>query len=200
MTIAVNHHAGQGGFGGPLGLAFGVLMRVAGRRRDRMVVDLAGVGPDDHVVDVGCGSGGAAGLAARRAADVVGVDPAPLMLRLARLFVRNPSVRWVPGTAEDLPLPDASATVVWAVATVHHWPEVAGGLAEIRRVLVTGGRLLTVERDVPAGSEGPTRHGWTREQAESYAELCRAAGFVDVRVEHAGAGRWTSWAVHAGRP
>lgn len=32
-------------------------------------------------------------------------------------------VAWVEGTAEKVPLPDASATAVWSLATVHHWKD-----------------------------------------------------------------------------
>ena len=48
------------------------------------------------------------------------------------------------GTAENLPVPEHSATVVWSVATVHHWADVTAGLAEVRRVLSPGGRFLVI--------------------------------------------------------
>lgn len=117
----VNHHAGHPGFAGPIGLFVGLTMFVAGRARARWVVDLAAVSDSDHVVDIGCGPGNAARAAARRGARVTGVDPATVMLGLARTLTRDRShITWVQGSAESLPLPNDSATVVWSVATVRN--------------------------------------------------------------------------------
>jgi ubiquinone/menaquinone biosynthesis C-methylase UbiE len=114
---------------------------------------------------------------------VTGVDPAPVMLRLARTLTRDrPVITWAWGAAEHLPLPEDSATVVWSLATVHHWKDVTAGLAEVQRVLAPGGRLLVMERQVRASATGLASHGWTHRQAESFAAQCREAGFDDVRV------------------
>ncbi|PRC62749.1 SAM-dependent methyltransferase, partial [Mycobacterium sp. ITM-2017-0098] len=68
--------------------------------------------------------------AARTGARVTGVDPSESMLRLARLVTRRRSaVTWAEGSAEALPVPDDSATIVWALATVHHWRDVDAALA-----------------------------------------------------------------------
>ena len=50
----------------------------------RLVVDVAGPRPGEHVVDVGCGTGNAALLAAARGAKVTGVDPAARLVDVAR--------------------------------------------------------------------------------------------------------------------
>lgn len=199
-ALPVNHHADHPGFAGPAGLAMGIVMFVAGRRRARMVVEIAAPTRADHVVDIGCGPGAVVGAAAGRGARITGVDPSPTMLRLARLFVRGPSVRWAEGTAENLPVPDDTATMAWAVATVHHWPDVTAALTEIGRVLAPGGRFLTVERHVAAGATGLASHGWTEDQAQSFADQCRAAHFTDLRLDRHTAGRHTFLAVHATRP
>ncbi|GAB2727133.1 class I SAM-dependent methyltransferase [Nocardia thraciensis] len=199
-TPAVNHHAGHPGFAGPIGSAMGLYMFFAGLRRARAVVDLAAVTSSDSVVDIGCGPGGAVAAASRRGCRVTGVDPSPAMLRLARILVRDKTIGWVRGSAEALPLEDGAATVAWAVATVHHWPDVTGGLAEIRRVLTPGGRLLAIERCVRADATGLASHGWTESQARAFADLCRAAEFTDLRVESRAMGRYEAWAVHAVRP
>ncbi|MGH3523121.1 MAG: class I SAM-dependent methyltransferase, partial [Mycobacterium sp.] len=117
----VNHHAGHPGFAGPIGLVAGLTMLVSGRTAARLAVDLACMSDADRVVDIGCGPGTAVRAAARRGAHVTGVDPATVMLRLARTLTRDrPNITWVQGSAENLPLPNDSATVVWSVATVHH--------------------------------------------------------------------------------
>jgi ubiquinone/menaquinone biosynthesis C-methylase UbiE len=198
---AVNHHAGHPGFAGVIGLLAGLTMIVTGGAVARLATDLASVSDADRVVDVGCGPGTAVREAARRGARVTGVDPAPVMLRLARTLTRNqPAITWAEGTAEDLREPDGSATVVWSLAAVHHWRDVTAGLAEVKRVLAPGGRLLAIERRVRPGSTGLASHGWTDQQAESFATQCRAAGFDSVRVEKHTPGRRAVSAVKAVRP
>ena len=58
---------------------------------------------------------------------VTGVDPAPVMLDVARRLTREATSPTCEGAAEAIPLPDAAATVVWALATVHHWPAARAG-------------------------------------------------------------------------
>jgi ubiquinone/menaquinone biosynthesis C-methylase UbiE len=64
----------------------------------------------ERVLDVGCGTGNAALLAAQAGAGVVGVDPAARLLSVARerAEAAGVSADFVPGTAESLPFPDAS--------------------------------------------------------------------------------------------
>jgi ubiquinone/menaquinone biosynthesis C-methylase UbiE len=198
---AVNHHAGHPGFAGVTGLLAGLTMIVAGGAVARLAADLAAVSDADRVVDVGCGPGTAVREAARRGARVTGVDPAPVMLRLARTLTRNRlTITWAEGAAEDLREPDGSATIVWSLATVHHWRDVTAGLAEARRVLAPGGRLLAIERRVRPGATGLASHGWMDHQAESFAAQCRAAGFDSVHVEKHTPGRRAVAVVKAVRP
>ena len=199
-ACVVNHHADHPAFAGPAGLFAAFVMLVMGRGRGRLAADAASVSDSDRVVDVGCGAGSAVRAAAARGAEVIGVDPAPVMLRLARVFTRvQPPPTWLEGTAEDLPLPDGSATVVWSIATVHHWKNVPTGLAEAHRVLAPGGRLLAIERRVQPGATGLASHGWTEPQAKSFAGMCAAAGFQSVRIDRRGRRRHASWVVHAVR-
>jgi len=200
-VTVVNHHAGQPGFTGLTGVLFAVVFLLIGRGNARLAADVAGVSADDRVVDVGCGPGTAARVAARGGARVTGVDPSDTMLRVARAVTRRrTAVTWIRGRAEALPVPDASATVVWALATVHHWPEVEAALTEIHRVLTPGGHLLVVERQVQSGATGFASHGWTARQAERFAALCRSAGLTEVRVTGHGHGRRASWTVRGVRP
>lgn len=199
--MAVNHHADHPGFAGATGTLFAVVMSLTGRANARLAVDVTGVSATDRVVDIGCGPGTAARAAARRGAQVIGVDPAPAMLRVARLLTRGrAAITWTQGSAEHLALPNDSATVVWSLATVHHWQDVEAGLAQIRRVLVPGGRLLAVERQTQPGATGLASHGWTRRQAEYFAALCRTAGLSDTRIDGHGSGRHAVWAVSSRRP
>src|SRR5579862_799054 len=147
----------------------------------RLIASLADVGPGDQVVDIGCGPGTAAREAARRGATATGVDPSPVMLGLARRISRLRRVTgvvWLEGSAEAVPLPDECATVVWALSSVHHWADRGAGVAEARRVLGPGGRLLLAERLTRPGARGHAAHGLTPDQASELASALLAAGFV----------------------
>jgi ubiquinone/menaquinone biosynthesis C-methylase UbiE len=195
-TPAVNHHADHPGFGGVIGLVAALGMLVMGRDYARLAADLGSVSDADRVVDIGCGPGAAARAAAQRGATVVGVDPSPMMLRLAGAVTRGqPNITWSRGTAEELPLPDGSATVAWSLRTVHHWKDVTAGLTELRRVLAPAGRFLVMERRVQPGATGLASHGWTEQQVESFQTQCRATGFDAVRIDERPAGRRTVWVV-----
>jgi ubiquinone/menaquinone biosynthesis C-methylase UbiE len=193
----VNHHADHPGFSGMTGTLYGLIFLLVGRRNARQANEIAGVGADDHVIDIGCGPGNAARRAARRGARVTGVDPSQAMLRVARAVSRgNAGIVWAEGSAEAIPVPDGAATLVWSLATVHHWRDVTRGLAEVLRVLAPGGRLLVVERRSPPDATGVAGHGWTAQQSESFAVQCRRAGMVDVTVETGD----SAWVVLGYRP
>jgi ubiquinone/menaquinone biosynthesis C-methylase UbiE len=198
--VVANHHAHHPGFAGASGTLIGLTMALRGGRMARLAADLVNVGPNDRVVDVGCGPGTAARIAARRGARVTGVDPAAVMLRLARTLTVRDEVTWVDGTAESLPLDDASATVLWSLVTVHHWHDVDQGLAEAHRVLAPSGRLLAAERRSSPDATGHASHGWTDERAAAFAERCGSAGFTDVNVSSQALGRRGALIVQATRP
>ena len=175
---------------------------VVGRDRDaRLAARLSSVRSGDVVVDIGCGPGVAARYAARLGASVTAVDPAPVMLRVARLLTRrSASVRYVEGTAEALPAAQGSVSVAWSIATVHHWADLDAGLREASRVLRRGGRLVAIERRTRSGARGLASHGWTEAQAEAFAERCREHGFLDVRIERSTYGRRSTVSVVAAAP
>jgi len=199
-VLPVNHHADHPGFAGVPGMIFGLIFLMIGRANARLAVAVAGVSDRDQVVDIGCGPGLAVRQAARRGARATGVDPSSGMLRIARVVTRKTAgISWAEGTAESVPVPDATATVVWSLKTVHHWRDVGLGLAEALRILAPGGRLLAIERQTAPGATGFASHGWTRQQAESFASQCRTAGFGDVAVTQHRTGRRAAWAVSATR-
>ena len=200
-TASPNHHAHHPRFAGASGFVAALSM-VTGRGSDaRLAARLVGLVPGDAVIDIGCGPGAAARHAARLGATVTGVDPAAVMRRVARvLTLPTTRVRYVDGTAEHMPAPDRSATVVWSIATVHHWQDVDAGLAEARRVLQPGGRLVAIERRTDPGARGLASHGWTREQAQAFADRCTAAGFADPIVKENTDGHRATVSVRATSP
>lgn len=198
-ALAINHHAYHPGFSGVTGVLFGVMFMLVGRAKAKLAARVADVSPADHIVDVGCGPGTAARVAARSGARVTGVDPSAAMLRVAGFVTRKGDITWREGTAEDVPVEDGTATVVWALATVHHWQNVDKAVGEARRVLSPGGRLIAIERQSPVGATGLASHGWTQQQAESFASLCRNTGFDNVCVGTHGSGRGAVWIVSGTR-
>jgi ubiquinone/menaquinone biosynthesis C-methylase UbiE len=199
----VGRRRGHGSeFEGFLGLLGGLTMAFGRGRSARLVADLAEVGPGDRVVDVGCGPGRFLREAAGRGATAVGVDPSSQMRRLATWRMPaslRDSIRVTDGAAERLPLEDGEATVAWAVASFHHWTDPDAGLAELRRVLRPGGRLLIAERLARPG-------GWFRHHALSWEQgqdlVARAerAGFTDVAAVRPTAGRRQLLVVRGRRP
>jgi ubiquinone/menaquinone biosynthesis C-methylase UbiE len=157
----------------------------------RAVADAAELAPADRVADVGCGPGTAVRYAAARAATVAGIDPDPVMLRLAQwsTALRRPAnVSWLEGRAEKLPVPDGEATVAWAISSSHHWADRGAGIREAWRILAPGGRLVLAERLTKPGAHGHAAHGLTQDQAEDLARQLTAAGFGQVRQHTAKAG------------
>jgi ubiquinone/menaquinone biosynthesis C-methylase UbiE len=94
--------------------------------------------PPRRVLDLGAGTGKLTAQLSAAGYDVVVVDPAAEML--AQLQVLLPEVPTHVGTAEAIPLPDASVDAVVA-AQAFHWFDTDLALPEIARVLVPGGRL-----------------------------------------------------------
>lgn len=116
----------------------------------RPVVAAAGLHPGDRVLDVACGTGVAARLAAERVGPtgrVAGVDPTPPMLEAAR--ATSPDVDWHQGVAEDLPFEDGSFDAIVCSLGFQFFSDQVRALGEMRRVLVPGGR-------VAIGTPGPT--------------------------------------------
>jgi ubiquinone/menaquinone biosynthesis C-methylase UbiE len=197
-----NHHAHYPGFAGPAGFLAGASMVAGGKGNARLAGRLSDLDAGDTVADIGCGPGTAARHAARLGASVVGIDPAPVMLRLARLLTRRSAgaVRYAEGSAEALPLPGSSVSAAWSIASVHHWADLDAGLREARRVLKPGGRLVAIERLTRPGATGLASHGWTTGQASAFADRCTAHGFTDARVNRHDGGRRPKVSVTATAP
>lgn len=93
------------------------------------------------VLDLGAGSGKLTRSLVAKGLDVVAVEPDDVMR--AALASALPSVRALKGTAEDIPLPDASVDMITA-AQSWHWVDEARALPEAARVLKPGGSLALI--------------------------------------------------------
>lgn len=122
------------------------------------------------VLDVGCGSGYHLPWFAARARTVVGVEPHEPLLRLASRRVRaldrttRRRVELRRGTAQALPVPDASVDVAHARWAYFFGPGCEPGLAELERVLRPGGTAVVVDNDATRSTFG----GWFRAGLPSY--------------------------------
>lgn len=103
-------------------------------------------GPRDRVLDVGCGTGALIAAVGARApgAVVVGADLAPEMLAAARATL-GPTHPLAAADAARLPFRAGSFDAVVSSSSFHYWPDPAAGLAELRRVLRPGGRLVVTD-------------------------------------------------------
>jgi demethylmenaquinone methyltransferase/2-methoxy-6-polyprenyl-1,4-benzoquinol methylase/phosphoethanolamine N-methyltransferase len=120
-----------------------------------------------------------------------GIDPAPEMVELARQKAVRAGVRvqFDVGVIERLPYPDDHYDVVLSSLMLHHLPDELKrrGLAEVRRVLRPGGRLVAVDFGATPG-EGighvlcvlGLRKGW--DHAEQLRAMFREAGFAAVEI------------------
>lgn len=117
------------------------------------------------VLDVGCGSGFHLPLWAEGAAQVVGVEPHPPLVALARRRTRLlPHVRVLEGGAQALPLPDASVDVVHARWAYFFGPGCEPGLRELDRVVRRGGTAFVIDND-------PTRSTFGRWFRRGFPEV-----------------------------
>lgn len=100
-----------------------------------------------RLLDVGCGTGRFAVLAAERlGARVWGVDPAPEMLAAARARGLR-GIGWKQARAEQLPFRDGWFDAVHAHLVLHAVGSLDEAIAELARVLGAGGRVATVSFD-----------------------------------------------------
>ena len=116
------------------------------------VVDLAAIHPGEEVVDLGCGTGNAALIAAARGARVTGIDGAPRLLAVAagRAQSLGVEVELCEGDLLALPMDDQCADVVLSVFGVIFARDPLRALEEVRRVLRPDGRAL-ISAWIPSG-------------------------------------------------
>jgi ubiquinone/menaquinone biosynthesis C-methylase UbiE len=99
--------------------------------------------PGQRVLDVACGSGNTALVAARRYCEVVGIDFAPNLVERARARAAADGVdaEFSTADAQDLPFPDASFDAVLSVMGVMFCPDQEKAAGELLRLCRPGGKI-----------------------------------------------------------
>jgi ubiquinone/menaquinone biosynthesis C-methylase UbiE len=109
------------------------------------LIDRAAPRPGERVLDVACGTGVVARLAAERMGSgrVVGLDINAGMLAAARSLSpgAGPSIEWYEGSALTMPFPDASFDLCLCQLGLQFFPDRPAAMREMFRVLQLGGRV-----------------------------------------------------------
>ncbi|MBB5776061.1 class I SAM-dependent methyltransferase [Nonomuraea jabiensis] len=93
-------------------------------------------------LDVGSGTGRYTPALARAFGPVTGVEPSVRMREIAQAQSQHPEVRYLAGSAEDLPVPSGSADYALMFLSWHHVQDKPRAVRELARVIRPGGRLL----------------------------------------------------------
>lgn len=169
--------------------------RAAMENSNRTYAEKLGVSESDVVLDIGTGRGGLPiWIAENVGATVYGVDLDPGHVRDSLRNARERDVadgaNFIIGTFLDLPFPDDSFDAVSGIETVCHAKDKCAVLAELRRVLKPGGRLLVADgyqngdlTDDEAARLETTIEGWAVPElarVEAFRTYLEDLGFVDV--------------------
>jgi ubiquinone/menaquinone biosynthesis C-methylase UbiE len=169
----------------------------------RDLIDRAALRAGERVLDVACGTGIVARLAAQQVGQtgtVAGLDVNPGMLTVARSGTPPEiSIDWHEASAEAMPLPDDAFDVVLCQMGLQFMADKLAALSEMRRVLAPGGRLvlnapgptpppLAVMAEALATHVRPEVAGFVHavfslHDPEELHELLDGAGFADVVVD-----------------
>ena len=171
------------------------------------------------VLDLGCGTGFHLPRFAATASSVTGVEPHPDLVALARRRTRRlPPVSVLQGTAQAVPLPEASVDVVHARWAYFFGPGCEPGLAELDRVLPRGGVAFVIDNDASRSTFGAwfrrgypqlpdplvverfwSTRGWTRTSVDMGWRFSSRADLESVvRIEFDAATAEAILAVHEG--
>ena len=148
------------------------------RFAERRELLLAQVAAGDRVLDLGCGDGAFAAALTGAGAVVTAVDVSGEAVRRARRRAPGAQVELVTEGGE-LPFAEDAFDLVWCGETLEHVADVAGLLAEVRRVLRWGGTLLVTTRLRTSVSTERKRmfvRSWRKASARGENASCTMSG------------------------
>ena len=173
------------------------------------LLERVGVESGDRVLDVACGTGAVARVAAEHVGDagrVVGLDINPGMIVAARSLEPSPGaapIEWREGSALSLPFERGEFGVVLCQLGLQFFPDRSAALREMRRVLMPGGRIgasvytaiernpathalsTVLDRHLGQSASLAKRSEHSLADREELSALFTAAGFAGVRIETA---------------
>lgn len=145
--------------------------------------------PSDRIVDLGAGSGWCSHLLQRLNRNSIAVDISHEMLRVSRERDARAPITAVVGDFEQLPFLDGSFEKAVCLNALHHVPDIAAAVRELSRILTNEGVAVFSEPGVghaamPASIAAMQDFGVLEQEIliEPFLELCRDAGFAEVRV------------------
>ncbi|MEY4509032.1 MAG: hypothetical protein RLZZ450_1154 [Pseudomonadota bacterium] len=169
---------------GPLSRLIAPMLDRGNRTINLHVVGALDLAPQQRVLELGFGGGVGLAIVLEHEPSVrlTGVDPSPEMVeRCKRRFGDRVTV--LRGSADALPSADGSFDRIFGVNVCYFWPDLTAALAEQRRVLAEGGRLVLGIRPPETlrrfQFEQAGHRVWTPEQ---YVQALEAAGLVDARA------------------
>jgi SAM-dependent methyltransferase len=138
-----------------------------------------------EVLDLGCGTGFHLPRFAETASQVYGVEPHPGLLRLASRRTRSlDNVSLLAGTAQAVPLPDASVDVVHARWAYFFGPGCEPGLREIARVVRRGGAAFVIDNDATRSTFGRWfRRGYPTIDPAAVERFWASSGWTRVPLD-----------------
>jgi ubiquinone/menaquinone biosynthesis C-methylase UbiE len=165
------------------------------------------LGPEDRLLDVGCGTGAASRAAAARAASVVGIDLAPEMIgRADELRGDLDNLRFQIADAEDMPFGEGEFTAVLCSNSFHHYPDPTAAVREMVRVLSAKGRLVLGDAcaDLATARVADRFLRWFEPghvrlyRAAELGSFLQGAGLSDVRLRRLSGGAFAIVRGHRG--
>ena len=143
---------------------------------------------EGRVLEIGIGSGFNLPFYSLNARQVIGLDPSPKLLAMARRTSRSTSrlVEFIEGSAERIPLEGASTDTIVTTWTLCSIPAVLDALHEMRRVLRPTGRLLFVEH---GQAPDPNVRWWQDRLTPLWRRIgggCHLNRAIRVLIEEAG--------------
>jgi ubiquinone/menaquinone biosynthesis C-methylase UbiE len=138
-----------------------------------------------HVLDIGCGTGFHLPHFAATAAAVTGVEPHPDLVAIARRRTRSlPAVTVLAGTAQELPVADASVDVAHARWAYFFGPGCEPGLAELDRVVRRGGTAFVIDNDATRSTFGRWfRRGYPTVDPQSVERFWSTRGWRRASID-----------------
>lgn len=95
---------------------------------------------DKLYLDIGCGTENYTSVLADKGLNFIGVEPSEKMLSEAKS--KNQNIKWLNGTAEQIPTDDKTFDGIIATLTIHHWTDIRKAFIELNRVLADNGRIV----------------------------------------------------------